>query len=86
MPAAALEDFRQLTVTLVSLAHDRWPPTAMSLAFLQRIAAPPRHLRPEGGGHFPIEEPGLTTLVRVLQEVRAQAAPRPQARGGVPCR
>jgi hypothetical protein len=49
----------------------------MSLAFLQRVAAPTRHLRLEGRGQVPVEEPGVTTLVQALREMLARAAPRP---------
>ena len=48
----------------------------MSLVFLRRIAAPVRHVPLEGCGHFPVEEPGLTTLVQVLKETLAQVVPR----------
>jgi uncharacterized protein (TIGR02117 family) len=49
----------------------------MSLAFLQRVAAPTRHLRLEGRGHVPVKEPCVTTLVQALREMLARAAPRP---------
>lgn len=59
-----------MPVTLIHPTQDRWTPPEMSLAFLRRIAAPTRHVRLEGCGHFPVEEPGLTQAVQVLREVR----------------
>lgn len=72
MPEVAPEAFHRIPVTLVHPTEDHWTPTAMSLAFLQRIAAPTRYVPLQGCGHFPVEEPGLTTLVEVLQETLAQ--------------
>jgi hypothetical protein len=53
----------------------------LSLAFLQRIAAPTRHVPLEGRGRFPSEQPGLAALVPVLPEVLAQVARQAQAGG-----
>jgi alpha-beta hydrolase superfamily lysophospholipase len=75
VPEVAPQQFRHLPVTLVHPTDDRWTPPSMSLAFLQRIAAPVRHVPLEGCGHFPVEEPGLTTLVQVLKETLARLAP-----------
>lgn len=71
-PEVAPEQFRQIPVTLVHPTEDRWTPPSMSLAFLQRIAAPVRHVPLEGCGHFPVEEPGLSMLMQVLEETLAQ--------------
>jgi len=75
VPEVAPREFRHVPVTLVHPTEDRWTPPSMSLAFLQRIAAPVRHVPLEGCGHFPVEEPGLTTLVQVLKETLARVAP-----------
>jgi pimeloyl-ACP methyl ester carboxylesterase len=47
----------------------------MSLAFLRRIAAPARHVPLDGCGHFPVEEPGLTTLVQFLKDTLTRVVP-----------
>lgn len=73
-PEVAPEAFRRIPVTLIHPTEDRWTPPAMSLAFMQRIAAPTRHVPLEGCGHFPVEEPGLTTLVQVMKATLAQVA------------
>jgi alpha-beta hydrolase superfamily lysophospholipase len=73
-PEVAPEKFGDVPVTLVHPTDDHWTPPAMSLAFLQRIAAPVRHVPLERCGHFPLEEPGLTTRMQVLQEVLEQVA------------
>jgi alpha-beta hydrolase superfamily lysophospholipase len=73
-PEIPPEEFREPPVTLVHPANDRWTPPAMSLTFLRRIAAPTHHVPLEGCGHFPVEEPGLTTLAQVLQEVLHQVS------------
>lgn len=81
-PEVAPEDFRETPVTLVHPAQDRWTPPAMSLVFLQRIASPVRHVPLEGCGHFPVEEPGITTLVETLRDVYRQVTreePAPDA-------
>jgi alpha-beta hydrolase superfamily lysophospholipase len=73
-PELAPEAFHATPVTLAHPGDDRWTPAAMSIAFLERIAAPKRHVVLEGAGHFPVEEPGLAQLVGVLETVHAQVA------------
>jgi hypothetical protein len=51
-PEVAPEAFRRIPVTLVHPTEDHWTPPSMSLAFLQRIAAPTRYVPLEGCGHF----------------------------------
>jgi alpha-beta hydrolase superfamily lysophospholipase len=68
-PSTPPQEFREIPVTLIHPAQDRWTPPEMSLDFLRHIAAPTRHLPLEGCGHFPVEEPGLSRAVEVLREV-----------------
>lgn len=74
-PEIQPEEFHQVPVTLIHPVNDRWTPPSMSLAFLHRIAGPTRHVPLEGCGHFPVEEPGLTRAVHVLQQVIEQVTP-----------
>lgn len=63
------EAFQAPPVTLVHPGDDRWTPPAMSLGFFDRIAAPKRYVLLENAGHFPVEDPGLGTLVNVMTEI-----------------
>ncbi|WP_237566094.1 alpha/beta fold hydrolase, partial [Ornithinimicrobium cerasi] len=52
--------------TPVILAHpdkDAWTPLEVSIRWFQRIAGPTELVRLRGCGHFPIEEPGLSSLL-----------------------
>jgi alpha-beta hydrolase superfamily lysophospholipase len=73
-PEVPPQDFREVPVTLIHPTQDRWTPPEMSLAFLRNISAPTRHVPLEGCGHFPVEEPGLTRAVEVLQQVLEEVA------------
>lgn len=64
------ETFDTAPVTLVHPDADRWTPAALSLRFLDRIAAPTRLVMLDGCGHYPVEEPGLSQLVTALRLVR----------------
>jgi pimeloyl-ACP methyl ester carboxylesterase len=53
------------------LAHpavDRWTPTAMSLRFFDRIAAPKELVLLEGAGHYPVEAPGVHQLLDAIEK------------------
>ncbi|MFW6774358.1 alpha/beta hydrolase [Nocardioides sp. CPCC 205120] len=64
------ETFDACPVTLAHPAADTWTPPALSERFLARIArVPTRTVLLEGCGHFPVEQPGLDTLVRTVREV-----------------
>ena len=76
----APEAFQSPPVTLVHPGDDRWTPPAMSLGFFDRIAAPKRYVVLENAGHFPVEDPGLGTLVEVMNEVRGALLATDQAR------
>jgi alpha-beta hydrolase superfamily lysophospholipase len=76
-PEVPPEQFHTVPVTLVHPAEDRWTPPAMSLAFFERIAAPKRYVALTNCGHFPVEEPGITELAGVLEEVYAACQPPP---------
>ena len=52
--------------TPVILAHpdkDAWTHLEVSIRWFQRIAGPTELVRLRGCGHFPIEEPGLSSLL-----------------------
>lgn len=65
------EDFSDTPVVLVHPAEDAWTPPYLSLRFLARIAAPTRVEMLENCGHYPIEQPGIEHLERVLEQVSA---------------
>ncbi|MBY6411025.1 alpha/beta hydrolase [Rhodococcus sp. BP-252] len=56
-------------VTLVHPAEDRWTPPEVSIRFLERVAGPTSLVMLEGCGHFPIEQPGLSQLVDVVESM-----------------
>ncbi|MGV0810451.1 alpha/beta fold hydrolase [Mycolicibacterium boenickei] len=66
---AAPETFDIAPVTLVHPGADRWTPAALSVRFLDRIAAPTRLVMLDGCGHYPAEEPGLSQLASALRQV-----------------
>ncbi len=68
-PERAPERFTTVPVLLTHPAADRWTAPALSLRFLERIAAPTRHIPLENAGHFPVEEPGIEQLRDVLRDV-----------------
>lgn len=84
-PEPPPEAFRSPPITLAHPGDDRWTPAAMSLAFLERIAAPTRYVPLPEAGHFPVEPAGLHTLAALMQQLydRARAsadlAPAPVA-------
>jgi len=54
-------------LVLAHPAEDRWTPVEVSLPFYERIGGPKRVVMLEGCGHFPLEEPGLCTLLDVVR-------------------
>jgi alpha-beta hydrolase superfamily lysophospholipase len=76
-PAVEPEDVTGPTFILAHPAEDRWTPTAMSLRFFDRIAAPKELVLLEGAGHFPVEEPGVHQLVDAIDAGTRAEAPRP---------
>lgn len=65
-PAVAPEDATGPPFVLAHPAQDRWTPTAMSLRFFDRIAAPKELLLLENAGHYPVESPGAHQLVDAI--------------------
>jgi alpha-beta hydrolase superfamily lysophospholipase len=65
-PAVEPEDATGPTVVLAHPADDRWTPTAVSLRFFNRIAAPKKFIALEGAGHYPVETPGVHQLVEAI--------------------
>ncbi|TQM06371.1 alpha-beta hydrolase superfamily lysophospholipase [Pseudonocardia kunmingensis] len=70
-PAVEPEDATAPRVVLAHPACDRWTPTAMSLRFFDRIAAPKELVLLEGAGHFPVEAPGVHQLVDAIDRACA---------------
>lgn len=60
-------------VVLVQPARDTWTPAALSLPALEGRRGPARVVMLRECGHFPVEEPGLTDLVRAVRQVAAEA-------------
>lgn len=53
----------------VLLAHpgaDRWTPPHLSRAFLDRVGGDSRYVELPNCGHFPVEEPGISTLAAAM--------------------
>jgi alpha-beta hydrolase superfamily lysophospholipase len=65
-PAVEPEDAAGPAFVLAHPARDRWTPTAMSLRFFDRIAAPKELVLLENAGHFPVEPPGAHQLVDAI--------------------
>lgn len=59
-------------VTLTHPAMDSWTPAEVSVRWLRRIAAPAELVMLRECGHFPIEEPGLTELIRTVERIAAE--------------
>jgi alpha-beta hydrolase superfamily lysophospholipase len=72
-PAVEPEDWDRGPVLLAHPGADRWTPTALSLAFFDRLPESKRFAELPGCGHFPIEEPGATVLRRELERFLAAA-------------
>lgn len=53
-------------VLVVHPARDAWTPLALTRRVAERLAGTVRIVELERCGHFPIEEPGLTTLVAAV--------------------
>lgn len=66
----APESFNAAPVTLLHPAADRWTPPELSIAFLERIAAPTKLVLLDNCGHYPIEEPGLSQAAEALRAIR----------------
>jgi alpha-beta hydrolase superfamily lysophospholipase len=65
-PAVEPEEATGPAFVLAHPAEDRWTPTAMSLRFFDRIAAPKRLVLLENAGHFPVETPGAHQLLAAI--------------------
>jgi alpha-beta hydrolase superfamily lysophospholipase len=61
-PAREPHEFDRCPVLLAHPAADRWTPSQLSTRTLQRLACPTRYVELERCEHFPIEEPGVSTL------------------------
>jgi alpha-beta hydrolase superfamily lysophospholipase len=67
-PAVEPEEATGPPVVLAHPAVDRWTPTAMSLRFFDRIAAPKELVLLEGAGHYPVEAPGVHQLLDAIEK------------------
>lgn len=59
----------------VLLAHpgaDRWTPPHLSRAFLDRLGGDSRYVELPNCGHFPVEQPGISTLAEAMSEFISQ--------------
>lgn len=54
--------------TLLHPAKDAWTPASLSIETLRQVAAPGYVIMLEECGHFPVEEPGLTQLIKAVEE------------------
>ncbi len=59
-------------VLLVHPGDDRWTPPALSQPFLRRIAGETTYVELDNCGHFPVEEPGLTTMTQAIHNFLEQ--------------
>lgn len=66
VPAIEPSAFTACPVLLLHPLADRWTPPAWSTAVLDRIPAPTRYVGLDACEHWPIEQPGLTTLTEEL--------------------
>jgi alpha-beta hydrolase superfamily lysophospholipase len=80
-PALEPHEFDRCPVLLAHPAADRWTPSELSTRTLARLACPTRYVELERCEHFPIEEPGVSTLrvetAAFLADV-VRDAPRPR--------
>lgn len=76
VPPVEPEQFDAAPVMLVHPAADRWTAPELSLRFLRRIRGETRHVPLDNAGHFPIEEPGISQLATVMQEIHDTLAAR----------
>lgn len=63
----------QVPVTLAHPAKDAWTPVEISTRWLSRVAAPAKLVMLRECGHFPIETPGLSDLVKAVEQVAQHA-------------
>ncbi len=71
VPAVAPESWCHAPVLLAHPCDDRWTPTALSRQFFDRLPDPKRYVELENGGHLPMEEPGLTTVIAEINRLAA---------------
>ena len=81
VPVVEPEDFDVCPILLTQPAADHWTPLNLSQPFLKRIRkVPVKTVMLENAGHYPLEEPGLTTMVESIDAFyRSVAAPRSSA-------
>ncbi|MET9327054.1 alpha/beta fold hydrolase [Tsukamurella sp. NPDC003166] len=66
-PTVAPEDFDTCPVLLTQPAADTWTPLELSTPFLDRITrVPVDTVLLENAGHYPLEQPGLDTMVETI--------------------
>ena len=83
-PAVEPEAWDRGPVLLAHPGADRWTPTALSLAFFERLAGPRRFVELPNAGHLPVEEPGLSVLRDELAAFLTEAAGQTPPRGNGP--
>lgn len=74
-PVIEPEDFDVCAVLLTQPAADKWTPLHLSEPFLGRITHQPvTTVMLDNAGHYPLEQPGLDTMVESIDEFVAAAA------------
>ncbi|WP_434627096.1 alpha/beta fold hydrolase [Chromobacterium sp. CV08] len=73
-PAQEPEDFAVCPILLTQPAQDRWTPLHLSTPFLNRVRrVPVKVVMLENAGHYPLEQPGLSQMVEVIDRFYQEA-------------
>ena len=65
-PLVEPERFTDTPILMLHPGNDRWTPLEISQPFFNRIAAKKKLVILENCGHFPIEEPGFSTMLKEI--------------------
>lgn len=69
VPEIEPQDFAVCPILLTQPAEDRWTPLALSEPFLGRVRhVPVKTVMLENAGHYPLEEPGLSVMVKSIDQ------------------
>lgn len=68
-PSIEPEDFKDTPVTMLHPDDDKWTPLSISLPFFNRIAAEKLLVTLTNCGHFPMEEPGFSTMAQEVKDL-----------------
>lgn len=67
-PEVEARDFRRCPVLLTQPDDDRWTPLLSSARFFDELACPKQLVMLEGAGHYPMEEVGLKTMHKAIDD------------------